>query len=167
MCETIIVSIVSIISIFISNYLGRKTEENKNRIENKRNIYLKLYVPLIKLLVVDNIYNIFDYENVVINTSENGEDKFLKILTENLELLPPNVIKEFKGYTFHSQGALIYASTKDDMHKISYDYIPELFDEILTALIQQGIDLAKELEMSNQLEYILAQHEWNKSNSLF
>ncbi|WP_375708653.1 hypothetical protein PJ261_05890 [Streptococcus dysgalactiae] len=164
MVKDIIVPIVSVVSIFISNYLGRKSDENKNRIEMKRQIYLKLYVPLIKLLIIDNIYNIFDYENVVINTSKNGEDNFLILLTENIELLPNGVIKEFKLYAYHSKNALDYVRTEDELSKFSYEYIPELFDKIFTSLIKQGISLAKELELTNQLEYILNQHKQNLSN---
>lgn len=164
MVKDIIVPIVSVVSIFISNYLGRKSDENKNRIEMKRQIYLKLYVPLIKLLIIDNIYNIFDYENVVINTSKNGEDIFLILLTENIELLPNDVIKEFKLYAYHSKNALDYVRTEDELSKFSYEYIPELFDKIFTSLIKQGISLAKELELTNQLEYILNQHKQNLSN---
>lgn len=47
-------AVVSITSIFVSNWLGRKTQLKQAKYEHKKEIYLSLYVPLLKWFHASN-----------------------------------------------------------------------------------------------------------------
>ena len=52
--QIMISSIVSITSIFISNWLGRKATKDNFQLETKDKAYKNYYIPLMKLLISQN-----------------------------------------------------------------------------------------------------------------
>lgn len=185
----ILTILISIISIFISYRLGLKTIERKKEIdderdnnlriiedkriekkrliESKKDIYNKLYIPLIKLLIVDNEYSIYDYRQIVIEPyrNEGKTDQFLKIITQNIDIIPSEIINEFKGYGYHTKEAMKFSIDKDRFKEVSYNYSAKIFDNILNILLKNGSEMAKELGFPNHFNIIIKQHHQNKFNS--
>ncbi|MFI3594422.1 hypothetical protein VBI23_03565 [Streptococcus uberis] len=178
---SVISIIVSVISIFISHYLGiriierkskldmerdekqrlfdEKIENNKKEFENKKQIYNRLYIPLIKILLIDNEYAVYDYNQIVVEPYRNSgkSDQFLNLLIENIEIIPSSIIDEFKAYSYHTIYAMEFSKDKDRYKEISYNYCYNTFNIILHKLITEGSSLSIELGYSDHFGKILKQ----------
>ena len=96
--QIMISSIVSITSIFISNWLGRKATKDNFQLETKDKAYKNYYIPLMKLLISQNKNSLTYYWIVAAWFNAPGQlkrttDPLQTLLNNNLELLPPNIVK--------------------------------------------------------------------------
>lgn len=87
--------VVSIVTLFISNYLGRKFALIEDRHKNQRKAYLECYIPLLKLLLKIPRDQISYYGIVVhpelTNMRSIRTDHFFEFLFSHLHYLPKGV----------------------------------------------------------------------------
>ncbi|MFX4034740.1 hypothetical protein [Streptococcus suis] len=143
-------AVVSITSIFVSNWLGRKTQLKQAKYEHKKEIYLSLYVPLLKWFHASNFMEKSYYWQVAFPAYTQGSrDPLSDLLMENFEKLPVQVAMCYSDYTQNSVTATrMYVGEVYD-----YDYehfaqrASELYEYIIRELLQEGTKLSKELNL--------------------
>ncbi|HFI0351784.1 TPA: hypothetical protein ACGOZT_001191 [Streptococcus suis] len=143
-------AIVSITSIFISNWLGRKTQLKQANYEHKKEIYLSLYVPLLKWFHASNFMKKSYYWQVAFPAyTQGGRDPLSDLLMENFEKLPVRVAMYYSDYTHNSVTAtMMYVGEEYDRN---YEHFAqrasELYEYIIRELLQEGAKLSKELNL--------------------
>ncbi|WP_414838448.1 hypothetical protein [Carnobacterium sp. TMP28] len=150
--QILISSIVSITSIFISNWLGRKAVKDNFQLETKDKAYKNYYVPLMKLLISANKDNLTYYWFVAAWYNAPGEhkkntDPFSTLLKGNLELLPPSIVKIIPEYNVSTSGAAMFFGENEYRENYRHNLIKssDLFDEIIRKSLQEASKLAKTL----------------------
>lgn len=104
-------AVVSITSIFVSNWLGRKTQLKQAKHEHKKEIYLSLYVPLLKWFHASNFMEKSYYWQVAFPAyTQGGRDPLSDLLMENFEKLPVQVAMCYSDYT-QLQGCTLAKNT--------------------------------------------------------
>lgn len=141
-------AIVSIISIFVSNWIGRRTQLKQNEIESKKEIYTSLYVPLLKWFHASNFMEKSYYWQIAFPAYTDGSrDSLSDLLIRNFEKLPVKVAMYYSEYTQNSVSArLMYAEEEFD-----YEYehhasrASDLYEYIIRELLKEGAKLSEEL----------------------
>lgn len=141
---------VSILSIFISNWLGRKTQLKQAKFDHKKEIYLSLYVPLLKWFHASNFMEKSYYWQIAFPAYTQGDrDSLSDLLIENFEKLPVKVAMCYSDYTQNSVAStMMYIG-----EEFNYDYehqaqlASDLYEFIVKELLQEGSKLAKELDL--------------------
>lgn len=151
---SIIAIIVSVISIFISNWLGIQNQNKSRQIELKREMYLNLYVPLLKWLhsssaVTTNYYWLIAVPRFL----SEQPDKLEQLMLTNFEKLPIQVTNYYKLYVQSTKQARAFYNSSETMYNPKYEAFAkqasELFDLIMIELLKEGSSLAQELGWPN------------------
>lgn len=143
-------AVVSITSIFVSNWLGRKTQLKQEKYKHKKDIYLSLYVPLLKWFHASNFMEKSYYWQIALPAYTQGDrDSLSDLLIENFEKLPVKVAMCYSDYTQNSVAAtMMYIG-----EEFNYDYehhaqrASDLYEYIIRELLREGAKLAKELDL--------------------
>ncbi|HEM5582616.1 hypothetical protein HO861_08350 [Streptococcus suis] len=143
-------AVVSITSIFVSNWLGRKTQLKQAKYEHKKEIYLSLYVPLLKWFHASNFMKKSYYWQVALpRYSQGGRDPLSDLLMDNFEKLPVRVAVCYSDYTQNSVTASMMYIGKE--YDYEYEHFAQqasdLYEYIIKELLQEGTKLSKELEL--------------------
>ncbi|API89444.1 hypothetical protein BKP56_09335 [Marinilactibacillus sp. 15R] len=150
--QIVLGSTVSIISIFISNYLGRKATKNNYQLETKDKAYKSFYVPLMKFLISANKDSMIYYWYIASWYAAPGKfkkssDLLSDLLRSNLEVLPPKVVTLVSEYSTSTSGAQMFFG--DDGYRENYRHnlikASELFDTIVRQSLQEASLISKEL----------------------
>lgn len=173
---TVLSMVVSIISIFISNFLGNKTLIKKISNEQKLKRYNSYYIPFIKAFykVKPQYWNFYDLRS---STNDEGKPGILEIsslMYNNLEYmgeeLPPlvskfNLIADKRysqiGVALHS-GFVNAPSIEEVSYKV--EEVNELFDEIVQKTLLEATQLAKDLSLQPISEPLLSLYLDQKSH---
>ncbi|HEQ1510247.1 TPA: hypothetical protein VD638_000641 [Streptococcus pyogenes] len=163
----LISAIVSVSSIFISNWLGYRSQIRKLKFDEEKEIYLTLYVPLIKWMNSQSFNNKSYYWLVAFPTyTTNAQDFLTGLLLKNFEKLPVSVAMRYSEYTLNSATSLhFYRNTEYD-----YDYetfakkASELFDLIIEQLLTEGTILSQKLSLPNLSKSTLENFLADKKN---
>lgn len=147
--QSIITPLVSILSIFISNWLGRRAVRDDYRLKTKEKAYRTFYIPLMKLLLQANQDYMTYYWFVASNymTDKQYIDPFNRLLTNNLEYLSPLVIPHVHNYSIKTNNAKLFFNNG----QYRYEYEDSLvdasdeFDIIIKLALEQARLLAREL----------------------
>lgn len=106
----IVSSIVTIFSIFISNYLGQKSSQNTHKFSNAEKTYVNFYIPLIRWIALANKDESTYFWLVAIQRYGplKQQDKLTIHLLNNLEYAPPIVASKIQKYNISSSGAQFF-----------------------------------------------------------
>lgn len=144
--------IISIIAIFISNWLGRKSNHNDFKLKSMENAYLHYHLPLMKILISANKEALTYYWMVAVWYSAppgitNKNDNVLTLVRENLEHLPPEIVKLVPDYMVATGGAKLFFGDNGyrQNYKNALDTASELFDEIIKLSLKDASRLADKL----------------------
>lgn len=150
--QIMISSIVSITSIFISNWLGRKATKDNFQLETKDKAYKNYYIPLMKLLISQNKNSLTYYWIVAAwyNAPEplkKSTDPLKILLTTNLELLPPNIVKIVPEYSVATSGAALFFGDNEyrENYRQNLQESSDFFDEIIKKSLTEASRLSKQL----------------------
>lgn len=143
---------ISIIAIFISNWLGRKSNQNEFKLNSMKNAYLNFHLPLMKILILANKNALTYYWIIAAWYNAPGEfkkdnDRLLSLLRSNLEYLPPEIVKLVPEYMVATSGARLFFGDNEyrENYKKSLDTASDLFDEIIKSSLQDASRLANKL----------------------
>lgn len=158
---------VSIASIFMANWLGRKTKLKQDRFEYKKEIYLSLYVPLLKWFHATNFMEKSYYWQIAFPAyTQNRPDSLAELLIENFEKLPVQVAMCYSEYTQNS----VTASKMYIGDEFNYNYehhaknASDLYEYIIRELLQEGTKLSKELRLPDIATATLRQFDEDMDN---
>lgn len=181
----LIPSIVSVASIYISNYLGRKSYLNKIELENKKNLYSNFYFPIISRLLNYSYkdldyFHLIAYErliainitkdltnqlpkelfNSIENLSKNHDDWLLDALYKNLIHIPTSIAIKLNDYNLATSNSLLFlALNKDGCYNEEYRKFhykaSSLFDKIIILILKEAQKLSEELKYPNTPESVL------------
>lgn len=144
----IITSVVSIVSIFLSNYLGVKSSQAKTKYETQRQAYLDLYVPFTKwILSAREGYACYYFLVAVSRKDINASDNLEKMIKNHFEILPKDSAIKCQHYCMESSNAELFYSDRDGHLKYE-DHAKNasnLFDQIVPELLEEGSRLANKL----------------------
>lgn len=144
--------LISVVSIFISNWLGRKSESRKYQLETTDAAYNNYYIPLMKILVSANESNLTYYWFIAVLYSapepvKSSSDFLKQLLNTNLQYLPSQLIKKIPKYNVATSGAQLYFG--DDGYRENYRHnlitASDLFDEIIEISLREASLTAKRL----------------------
>ncbi|HEM3628863.1 TPA: hypothetical protein U1C31_001126 [Streptococcus suis] len=141
---------VSIVSIFISNWIGRKTQLKQEKYNHKKDIYLSLYVPLLKWFHATNFMEKSYYWQIALPAySQGGKDRLSELLINNFEKLPAKVAMHYSEYTQNSVSArnMYTGEEYDYYYEPAAKIASELYEYIIRELLREGAKLAKELDL--------------------
>lgn len=144
--------VVSIISIFIANWLGRITAKQDYKLQTKEKSYLNFYVPLMKFLSSANKNSMTYYFLIAIWYGApkpiRKEDDFLNhLLKNNLELLPPDIVNLVPEYNVATGGSKLFFGEDQyhDNYRENLINSSELFDKIITLSLKEASIISKAL----------------------
>lgn len=144
--------IVSIVAIFISNWLGRKNDKVTFRLDTLKNAYNNFYIPLMKHLISANKNALTYYFLVAIwygapKPFNKQSDFLLELLRDNLEYLPPEVVNLIHEYHVETSGAVMFFGDNGYRENYKHNLIKasELFDDIIKISLKEASRLAKTL----------------------
>lgn len=160
-------AIVSIASIFMSNWLGIKTKLRQDKYEHKKEIYLSLYVPLLRWFHAANFMEKSYYWQIAFPAyTQRAQDSLSKLLIENFEKLPIRVAMCYTEYIQNSSSAtMMYLG-----EEFNYDYehhakrASELYEYIIRELLLEGSKLARELKLPDISTATLKQFDEDMNN---
>lgn len=150
--QMIISSLVSITSIFISNWLGRKATKDDFQLGTKEKAYKNYYVPLMKLLISQNKSSLTYFWIVATWYNAPGQlkkttDPLQALLNNNLELLPPNIVKIVPEYSVATSGATMFFGDNEyrENYRHNLQESSDFFDEIVKKSLIEASRLSKTL----------------------
>lgn len=160
-------AVVSLISIGISNWLGIKIKLKQDKIEYKKEIYLSLYVSLLKWFHASNFMEKSYYWQIAFPMYvQGGQDSLSELLIQNFEKLPVRVAKYYSEYTQNSISAIeMYLG-----EEFNYDYehhakrASELYEYIIRELLLEGSKLAQKLDLPDIATATLKQFDEDMNN---
>ena len=150
--QSIIGPLISVISIFISNWLGRKSVKSNYQLETKDKAYSEFYIPLMKKLTSANKNSMTYYTYIAIwygapEGFKKNKDEFSQLLRTNLEYLPPKIIKLVPEYMTATSGAQLFFG--DEGYRENYRAVlieaSNLFDKIIKISLKEASKISKEL----------------------
>lgn len=171
--QIILGSSVSIISIFVSNYLGRKATKDNYRLETKDKAYKSFYVPLMKFLISSNKDSMTYYWYIATWYAAPGkfkkkDDLLSKLLKSNLEHLPPKIVTLVSEYSVTTSGAQMFFG--DDGYRDNYRHnlikASDLFDNIIKKSLLEASSISKELGYPDIAKPILESFEGIENTNL-
>lgn len=160
--QLIIGPLISVGSIFISNWLGRKSVKNNYQLETKDKAYSEFYIPLMKKLTSANKDSMTYYTYVAVwygapKEFKKRKDDFSQLFRANLEYLPPKIIKLVPEYMTATSGAQLFFG--DDGYRENYRNnlikASDLFDEIIKLSLKEASSISNELGYPDIAEPIL------------
>lgn len=139
---------VSISSIFISNYLGRKATFEEYKFELKKERYNKFYLPIIKhLYSIDSShlkFNVVSFGNVA------GDTNFLtKHIRDNFEHVSPEVASFYSK--FQPLAGRLFLNKEFDLT----DEVDVVFKQIIQQVLKEASTLSETLETPNLARELL------------
>lgn len=149
--QLVVGSLITVISIFISNWLGRKSTKHDYQLETKNKAYQEFYIPLIKLLINGNKESMtyFWYVALFYQAPEEirSDDHFNTLVKNNIQYLPPQVVPYIQRYSLESHGAQLFFREDgyDEDYKHHLVNASDLFDTIIKLSLQEASLLAREL----------------------
>lgn len=148
-------AIVSILSIFMANYLGRKSSFADYKQTNKEKRYLNFYVPIIKKLysITKGHYSLNTFSII------NGNFYYLThFIVENFELASTEIAEMYQVfYPILSEGSRFYTAPEEYKSTFENDAIEaeKLFTELIEQILKEAIVLSKELGLPNIAQPLL------------
>lgn len=143
---------ISVGSIFISNWLGRKSVKNNYQLETKDKAYSEFYIPLMKKLTSANKNSMTYYIYIAAwyaapKGFKKTNDDFSQLFRTNLEYLPPRIIKLVPEYMTATSGAQLFFG--DDGYRENYRHnlieASDLFDKIIKISLKEASSISNEL----------------------
>lgn len=156
----LIPTFVSIISIFISNFLGIKSTEIKHQLSVQEETYNKYHVPIIQWLNKHSVED-WNYAKLVAQSARLGDehDFLITHITQNINYAPKSVITNFNKYIQkrHFIGYYDFESPmfNDPVAEKEIAVASDLFDKIIIDSLKQSTKLANKLGYPNIAEPML------------
>lgn len=144
--------VVSIVAIFISNWLGRKSERITYQLNTQKAAYENFYIPLMKRLIQANKDALTYYFFVGIwygapSPANISRDFLNDLLRDNLEYLPREIVELVPDYSVATSGAKMFFG--NDGYRENYReklvLASDLFDKIIESSLKEASRLAKTL----------------------
>lgn len=156
---TLIAPIVSVLSIFISNYLGRATNRQNHKYANAERTYSIFYIPLIKWLAPTNKNSMSYFWTIAMLRvgPTQKPDWLINHLTKNLEFALPYVASLYQDYMVETGGAEAFYSFDGfrENYRKNASKASELFDKIVIASLEEASILSKKLGYPDTAKPIL------------
>lgn len=169
--------VISLLAIFISNYLGRKTEQDRFHLTYQNEKYYSYYFPIIKkLLLVEPQYHSYFYlvvmdrfpvlnYNHLLQQNEYGKnlsaEDWLQIhLFNNFKYISKPIAELYAEYdqcTLGTRDFLLLNSKREFNEKYFIDVLKadELFTKIIVEVLEESKALTKQLKLPDLTENIL------------
>lgn len=144
--------LISVASIFISNWLGRKSESRKFQLETTDKAYNSFYIPLMKTLVSANESNLTYYWFIAVlygapKPVKSTSDFLKQLLNTNLHYLPSQLIELIPKYNVATSGAILFFG--EDGYRENYRQnlitASDLFDDIIEISLKEASLIANRL----------------------
>lgn len=156
---TFIAPVVSIVSIFVSNYLGRTMNMHNHKYANAEKTYSTFYIPLIKWLAPTNQDAMSYFWKIsMIRLGPTKQPDWLKAhLTRNLEFALPSVVSKYQDYMVKTGGAEFFYNPEGFRENYRQNAIEasKLFDLIITESLKEASTLSEKLGYPNTAKPIL------------
>lgn len=162
---------VSVISIFISNWLGRLSEKSKYRQLTLEKTYLNYYVPLMKFLATVNKESMTFYWMVAAwylgpESSKSNAKLLSNLLRTNIELLPPKIVMKISKFSGAVSGTEMFFGEGEYRENYRHNLIEgsELFDEIIIESLKEASTISKKLGYPNIAKPLLESFQSMEQN---
>lgn len=143
-------SVVSIISIFISNYLGVISSNFKNQISIQEKTYNEYHIPLIQWLLQHN-KDSWNYARLIAmpNIMQKEPDFILSHISKNISYAPSKAVELYSDYfdLFMSDNYYSFSSASFDNPKVEKEVIlkSDIFDQIIIESLKEASILSNKL----------------------
>lgn len=134
--------IVPIISIFRSNYLGRRYAEKANIRKEMMNRYEKAYVPFIKKLYSGHMFS----DELLSSGSIESKGIFLDLITNNLHLYGPSVVSVYPQL-YDAFLDLLEFENGDMQYSSALSNYKSAFSKITASMLLEASMLEAELKL--------------------
>lgn len=158
--------LISVLSIFISNWLGRKSESRRYRLDMIDKSYQSYYIPLIKFLISANEENLTYYWLIAswYNAPQpvrKTTDALNVLVSKNLEFLPPKIVSLVPKYKVATLGAQLFFGEEEYRENYRHNLIEasDLFDEIIEISLKEADLISSKLGYPNIAKPILESFE--------
>lgn len=132
---------VSVLSIFISNFLGRRAEFKKFKLSNMEKRYYSFYVPLLKRLSTFTNERLSYYE---FDLKDHDGITFIDFLIKNIQYLDPESASLISDFAVASAKAVAFYKTDiNAANKQDAQDAEELFFTILSNTLVEAEILSK------------------------
>ncbi len=143
----ILPSVVSIISIAISYYLGLKAKDREYYKNNLSERYEKAYVPITRLLIED-------LQNCPIFIRDrNTALKYSEIIINNINHYELETWKIYPAYYDSYMEFMGIVKINPDLQP-QFPYINEYFINLILSILQEGSEISKELSKPDICSYL-------------
>ncbi|GEN87204.1 hypothetical protein [Oceanobacillus sojae] len=144
----LIATIVSIFSIYYSNYLGRKANFSEYKLNLEKDRYNNFYLPIIK-----HLYS-FDSEHLKFNVTTlgnlTGDLNYLeKHIRSNFEYISPEVALLYTKY--QPLAGRLFINNELEL----VDEVDALFKKIIRQVLIEASELSETLEVPNLAQQLL------------
>ncbi|AME09693.1 hypothetical protein AXE85_05765 [Gemella sp. oral taxon 928] len=157
--STVITPIVSVLSIFISHWLGTLKINKEYKHSQNEKLYKELYIQLFRELNSALNEEFLNYHWLIAHPrySRKKPDFLSVILNNNLEKIPPKLISYVSKYKYHSANSIPFFWGEE------YDYFyynhlksaSELFDYIIIELLLEAQEVSKIIKYPNSAKEFL------------
>lgn len=162
----ILPSVISVISIFISNYLGNKSTSSEHKLNVQEDTYRKYHIPIIQWLSRTNS-TMWNYAYLIAipvsNTSNLASEFILTHVSQNIEYAPKEVVTAYSEYLQRAgnyEFYVYYAPNGNDPElEKSAREISKLFDQIIVASLREAKRLSNTLGYPDIAEPVLKTYE--------
>lgn len=158
--------LISIVAIFISNWLGRKSVKNNYQLETKDKAYTHYYIPLIKMLVRANKNSLTYYWLVAAwygapEAVKRKNDPINDLLISNVKYLPPEIVNLVSEYSVATSGARMFFGPNSYRENYRKQLIKasNLFDEIINKSLKEASKTSETLGYPDIAKPILESFE--------
>lgn len=150
--------IVSVSSIFISNYLGRASVKLNLKMEVKKKCYYRYYLELIKKFYAFSSPEKITYK-MFIQTKPDEKLHFVRFLMDNIEYLTPEIASLLPNFFDLSSDYAIQIANQTDVSDADAQEVAQkaetLFKKIILLSFEEGQRLSKELFLPDIAEPLL------------
>lgn len=163
----ILPSVISVISIFISNYLGNKSTSSEHKLNVQEDTYWKYHIPIIQWLSRTNS-TMWNYAYLIAipvsNTSNLASEFILTHVSQNIEYAPKEVVTAYSEYLQRASNYEFYVRFNElaglgTPVENSAQEIADLFDKIIVASLTEAKKLSNTLGYPDIAEPVLKTYE--------
>nr|DAT41051.1 MAG TPA: hypothetical protein [Caudoviricetes sp.] len=138
--KNIINTLLPIISIFISNYLGRQSQKIKYQNENKMDRYDIAYIPLLNRLIID----LPNSPNFILD--DISAIYYADIILNNLHYYEEKTWQNFYPFYYAYLEYIRHTPINPELQPQA-PYINETFIPLILSILKEGSKLSQELSL--------------------
>ena len=142
--------IIPVVTIIISNYLGRRSQEITTNKENKMQRYDIAYIPILNRLIID----LPNSPNFIV--SENSAIFYTEIILNNLHYYENETWANFQPFYNSYLEYIGHIKVNPDAQAQS-PYINIFFRDLIMSILKEGSELSRELSLPDISAFLYSQ----------